>query len=254
MPVEDPAIILILTLASLAGATLSGFMGMGGGILLLMIMFLAGLDPVLVIPVHALVQLASNGTRVVAYRSHVRWAPLGLFALCALPFPALGLLIADALDTEWTRFAVGMVAITATWFPATRGLGLSEKTAFALLGAVVGTCGVVVGATGPLIAPFFLRGGWRKEQIIATKATCQAYNHLLKIAAFSLLAPAVTGTSAFQVLDQVLLAAPLLAAVVLGTFLGKRLLGHLSEERFRQLYRWLLTLIALRLLLTPLLG
>ena len=113
MPVEDPAIILILTLASLAGATLSGFMGMGGGILLLMIMFLAGLDPVLVIPVHALVQLASNGTRVVAYRSHVRWAPLGLFALCALPFPALGLLIADALDTEWTRFAVGMVAITA---------------------------------------------------------------------------------------------------------------------------------------------
>jgi len=253
-PVDDPAIILILTAASLLGATLSGFLGMGGGILLLTIMFLAGLDPALVIPVHALVQLASNGTRVIAYLSRVRWAPLGLFALTALPFPALGLLIADLLDTEWTRVAIGLVALTATWFPATRGLKLGENTTFALLGAVVGTFGVVVGATGPLIAPFFLRSGWKKEQIIATKATCQAYNHLLKIGAFSLIAPMVTGKAAFPVLEQGLLAAPLLGAVVLGTFLGKRLLGHLNEARFRQIYRAVLTVIAIRLLLTPLWG
>ena len=43
--------------------------------------------------------------------------------------------------------------------------------------------------------------------------------------------------------------APLLIAVVLGTLCGKRVLGHISEDLFRTLYRAVLTFLALRLVI-----
>ena len=66
--------LVVLVGAALVGSTLSGFLGMGGGIFLLTVLFLCGLEPALAIPIHALVQLTSNGTRAVLFREHVRWS------------------------------------------------------------------------------------------------------------------------------------------------------------------------------------
>ena len=45
---------------------------------------------------------------------------------------------------------------------------------------------------------------------------------------------------------------PLAAAVVLGTWCGKKVLAYLSEDRFRLLYRLVLSVLALRLIAGPL--
>jgi uncharacterized membrane protein YfcA len=235
--------LVVLVGAALAGSTLSGFLGMGGGIFLLTVMFLCGLEPALAIPIHALVQLTSNGTRAVLFREHVRWSAWRTFALCALPFPVLGLALASRLDPEQTKVMIGALVIFATWKPKGWKVAWGERPAFAAVGVVAGTLGVVVGATGPLIAPFFLRDGWRKEEIIATKAACQVFIHVQKILAFGFV-----GFSFAKELPHVV---PLAAAVILGTWCGKKILAHLSEARFRMAYRVVLTGLALRLLATP---
>jgi len=235
---------LILVGSSFLGATISGFLGMGGGIFLLTILFLCGLDPAVAIPVHAMVQLSSNGSRAVLFRERVRWSAFRVFAVVALPFPFLGLALVNELDAETTKVLIGALVLFATWRRKGGGVPWSENRSFAAVGALAGTLGVVVGATGPLVAPFYLREGWSKEDIIATKAACQVFIHTQKIVAF--------GVIGFSFADELFYVAPLLIAVIFGTWCGKRILAHLSEDRFRMAYRVVLTGLALKLLADPL--
>ncbi|MEO2094665.1 MAG: sulfite exporter TauE/SafE family protein [bacterium] len=237
------ATLLVLAVAAFVGAAISGLLGMGGGLFLLSVLFLCGLEPSVAIPVHALVQLSSNTSRAVLFRASVRWSAWRVFALCALPFPLLGLVIAGCLDGASTKILIGALVLFATWKPTWWRMAWRERAAFCAMGVVAGTLGVVVGATGPLIAPFFLRDGWRKEEIIATKAACQVFVHLQKIVVF--------GVLGFAFGEELIFVLPLVIAVIFGTALGKRALAHVSEERFRLAYRVLLTALALRLVATP---
>jgi len=235
---------LVLIGASFLGATISGFLGMGGGLFLLMVLFLSGLDPVVAIPVHALVQLTSNGSRAVLFRDRVRWSALRVFAVVAIPFPFLGLALAGWIDGGMTKVLIGLLVLFATWRPRGGSVRWSEARSFAAAGGLAGTLGVVVGATGPLIAPFFLREGWAKEDIIATKAACQVFVHIQKIIAF--------GIIGFSFSEELVHVAPLAIAVILGTWCGKKVLEHLSEVRFRLTYRVVLSVLAIRLVAEPL--
>lgn len=234
---------VLLIGAAFVGSTISGFLGMGGGIFLLTVLFLCGLDAEVVIPVHALIQLTSNTTRVALFSKDVRRSALGVFCLCALPFPILGLAIAGSLDPDTTKVMIGVLVLFAVWKPRGWRIGWGERPAFAVVGAIAGTLGVVVGATGPLIAPFFLRSGWRKEEIIATKAACQMFVHAQKIVAFGFV-----GFAFQEELPRVL---PLAIAVIVGTWVGKKLLRRLTEKQFRFAYRLVLSGLALRLALGP---
>tara|TARA_Y100001934_G_C12290161_1_gene744406 strand:+ start:824 stop:1546 length:723 start_codon:yes stop_codon:yes gene_type:complete len=227
-------------------ATLSGFIGMAGGTMLLALMLMSDWDPTIIVPVHAGVQLISNSTRVYAHLSQVRWKPFGILAACAAPFPLLGLWLLEGTDPQKIRMVMGLVILYAAWVPKWGLRKLTEPLAFGLAGIMGGTLGVVVGAVGPLIAPFFLSGAFVKRQIIATKAMCQTYLHLLKILAFT--------TVGFVFLDYLELLVPMGLASIAGTYTGKWLLGKISEEKFIYAYKAILTLLALRLIVRPFLG
>ena len=53
-----------LTLAAFVTAAISGMTGLGGGTILVVILYAAGLAPTVAVPVHASVQLVSNGAIV----------------------------------------------------------------------------------------------------------------------------------------------------------------------------------------------
>ena len=156
----------------------------------------------------------------------------------------LGLLVAQSLSPPVARALIGVFVLLATWAPAVLLVGAHPERAakgrrFLALGTVVGLLNITVGATGPLIAPFFLNLGLTRHAIIGTKAACQTLGHLAKLAVF--------GVAGFAFLAW---AAPLLAlwlAVLVGTWVGSRILGHVSELWFTRLYKTVLTLIALRL-------
>jgi len=69
----------VLVVIALLTATLSGVVGMGGGVILLGVM--ASMMPAaMVVPIHGVVQLGSNCTRTVVFFKHVNWTIFKYYA------------------------------------------------------------------------------------------------------------------------------------------------------------------------------
>ena len=238
----------VLAAAALATSVLSAIVGMAGGITLLAVMLLF-LEPLTAIPLHGAVQLVSNSSRAVIQRRHLRWDIVALYALPLLPLGFAGLALARELPPDATKGAIGIFVLLATWAPGALLLGTHPEDTtptrrFLALGSVCGVLNVAIGATGPLIAPFFLNLGLTRFALIGTKAACQSLGHLAKIVIF--------GIAGFVFSEYLGLLAILCALVVVGTWLGSRLLDHVDERSFTLLYKGVLTLIAARLVLEPL--
>ena len=242
----NTALIALATVAALLTSTISGVIGMAGGAMLLVLLLSFGMSAATVIPLHAAVQLASNASRVIAFLPHVRWRPFAAMAITASPFPLLGLWLISLLNPDHVQVVIGCFILVAVWLPSWRVQKLSEPIAFAIAGVLGGTLGVVIGTVGPLIAPFFLRPSFNRHQIIATKAICQSYLHILKIIAFS--------TVGFSFGEQWPILLPMIVAAICGTYVGRWFVGRITEKRFRQAYRIALSLLALKLISTAVIS
>lgn len=237
--------IAILTATAFATSFLSAVVGMAGGMTLLGVMLLF-LDPLGAIPLHAVVQLVSNGSRTFYQRRHVDWRIAGSFVLPLLPAGALGLLLATRVPPDATRVAIALLVLVATWRPGWvslfgAGTGVSGRSRFLALGSAIGFLNVNVGATGVLMSPFFLGLGLSRQALIGSQAVCQMAGHLAKILLF--------GAAGFAFREHALLLGCLCAASLAGARAGTLLLDRVSEEHFVWLYRGVLTLLALQLLL-----
>lgn len=235
-----------LSLASLFTATISGFIGLAGGSILLGILLATGMDVKLAIPIHALVQLFSNGSRTLAQLPHVRWRDVGLLVLTALPGPFLGLWLLNRLDAPWIKGTIALVILYSAWAPKWGVAQLSDRAAFMIAGALGGSFGLVLGAVGPMLGPFFLRPSYERREVIATQAVCQVYLHILKIIVFS--------TIGFHVLDHLALLIPMGFTTIAGTALGTWMLGKMSDRLFVILYKTALSLLALQLLVSVIMS
>ena len=229
--------------ASLLTAGVSAVLGMAGGVMLLAVLLLL-LDPAVAIPVHAIVQLTSNSSRVVIHAKQVRRDLLWPYMLLLLPAGMLTLPLAEHLPPDALRLAIGVFVIVATWKKSWLLLGfdperIPARPRFAIVGAGAGALGPLIGATGPFIAPFFLGIGLNRFELIGTKAACQASGHLAKMILFGF-----AGFGFFQFGPLILSMA---VATIAGTWLGTRLLHRMDDDRFTQLYKLTLTLVALRL-------
>ncbi len=239
----EPLTVWLLCGAALLTSGVSAILGMAGGIMLLAIMLLF-LEPAEAIPVHAIVQLASNSSRAVVHARAVRRDLVLPFALLLVPAGALTLPLAQHAPAEMLRLAIGCFVIVATWQPRWLLLGLDPtrlplRPRFALVGAGSGALAPLVGATGPFIAPFFLGIGLNRFELIGTKAACQVLGHLAKLVLF--------GLAGFAFLAFAPLVLAMSASVVVGTAAGTRALRRLDDARFTQLYKLTLTAVACRL-------
>lgn len=233
-------LITLLTAVALIAATLSGLTGIGGGTLLIVSLFAAGLSPAIAVPIHAVVQLVSNGTRTLAYGKHVNKRALAIFLLGAVPAPFLVAPYVVHANPDLLRLILGVFVILmlqASWISQLR---LASDAGLVVAGIITTGLGMFVGATGVLIAPFYLRPTWSKETIIATLALTQACAHLLKIAAF-----ASYDVDIMQYWDLWL---PMSIAVILGTGLGRYLNSKISGQAFVRLFKLVVTLLAIKLI------
>ena len=235
--------VAVLVVAAFLTAVLSAIVGMAGGITLLVVMLLF-LEPLVAIPLHGVVQIVSNSTRAVVHRREIAWPILLPYLVLLLPLGWFSLDLAEKLSPDVARTLIGVFVLVATWRPsvflAGRQPGEGDpRIRFFLLGGVVGILNVTIGATGPLIAPFFLNLGLSRFALIGTKAACQTGGHFAKIIVF--------GVAGFAYTEWAGLLTILCVAVIGGTLLGSRLLGHINERMFTVMYKVVLTLIAIRL-------
>jgi len=117
-----------------------------------------------------------------------------------------------------------------------------KKGSFIKVGFISGICSIFIGATGPLIAPFFLSHKLIKKNIIANKAACQMISHIGKIPIFIFLFK-------FNYFAEYKLLIPLIIAVYFGTYFGKKILTLIPEKTFILLFKITLTLISIRLII-----
>ena len=241
----DPLTLAALLVTALLAAALAGVLGMGGGLALLGMMT-AVLPAPVVVPLHGVVQLVSNSTRTLVLLRHVAWRVFLVYA----PPMLLGLAAATALwsgdKLTFLRPAIGLFLLGflafRRWAPVLRN---PPRWVYALLGLVVGFASVWIGSVGPLLDTFFLRDDFTPEQVIATKAACQSLSHLLKIPAFVVLG--------FDFQGHAALLGGLVVAVIVGTLVGRAILGRLPRKHFERLFEVLVGLLALWLVVGALL-
>lgn len=235
------ASILLLSVVAGASATLSAVAGIGGGTILIAVMYAVGLSPLTALALHAGVQLVSNGSRAVAYRQHVDW-PNGLLCVgVALPLPFLVAPWLVRMDADLLRALLG-VFVLANLLPKPHHIEtIGLRARMIAGGALKGLVGPVVGASGLVLAPFFFSKHWRKEQTVATLALVQAVGHATKLLAY-FIAGVRLGEHAYWL-------PPLALAVIGGTGLGKRLMGRISQRTFEYVFKMVLGVLGIKLLL-----
>ena len=211
-----------------ASAVLSAVVGLAGGSVLLVVMLLV-FEPAAAIPLHGVIQLLSNGTRTVVQGRHVAWSVVGWYSLFLLPLALAGARVALAMPAALGTTLIGVFVLVATlrpgWLRVRPAGARGEARRFAVLGGVAGFLGSLLGAVGPLVAPFFLHLGLSRRGVVGTAAACQAAGHLAKIAAF--------GWVGFSYREHLGLLVAMSMLVIAGTAVGSRLLDRLDEVSSR---------------------
>ena len=234
-----PLLTLALAAVGFLTAVLSGVAGLGGGTVLIAVFYALGLAPAVAVPLHATVQLVSNGTRTIAFLRHVEWRAAGWFLLTAAPTPFLVAPYIVGADVHVIQLLLAGLILASLAPGRDGGEPLKPVPAVLLAGFLNGTLGMFVSATGLFVGRLFLRPEWPKETVIATMALTQTLGHLLRIFGYASVGFAVTG--------QLDVLAPLLVATVAGTFAGRRLHARLDEARFRALFKGILVVLSMKL-------
>ena len=223
----------------LATATLSGVFGMAGG-LILMGLLTALLPAPAALALHGLVQMASNGSRIVLHVRHIVWKVVGFYAIGAVATMGAFLVISYTPTKAVVYLALGLLPILV-WLPE-RYIPLdAARPVHAVLAGVLSTAlALTSGVSGPLADIFLVRSVLTRHQVLSTKAALQMFSHLSKVLFYggAILMAGGGGLTP----PWLLIAACALA--VLGVSLGAKILDRLTDQGFRAWRRWIFTGIA----------
>ena len=242
----------ILILSAFITSSISAVIGMGGGIILLGIMATIIPEGYMVIALHGVIQLVSNTTRTYVFRKNINKKIVleffnGVLIGASISVVLIILFInfykvesANEIKIEFLKPIIGMFIIWYLFLKKNRKRQALKS--FVPVGAISGLSSIFIGATGPLIAPFFLNRNLHKEDIIANKAASQMITHLTKIPIFIYF---------FNVdyLNKIDILLPLTISVFLGTYFGRKILTFIPEKRFKIIFKVSLLIIANRLVL-----
>ena len=234
------ALTAAIVAAGFGTAALSGVAGLGGGTILIGILYALGLPPTTAVPLFAAVQLVSNATRTVAYVQHVEWRAAGWFLAACVPASFLVAPLVDRADVNVVRLVLAGLILVSLLPSRAQGEPLSPRLSFIVAGLLNGAPGMFIGATGLFVGRLFLRPEWKKETVIGTLALTQALGHLLRVIAY--------GAVGFTVVSQLDLLLPLAIAVIAGTAAGRMLNRHVSEAAFRGIFKVILVVLSLKLI------
>lgn len=230
---------IILFIASILTAVISAIIGMGGGVLLLSIMTFF-LNANSLIPIHGVVQLISNSTRVFYLKDHVKWDYFKYFII-GLPVGAAvsTLLLKNIFQKEYIYLLLSFIIFYAVFKPKKLPEFKVPKKYWVLIGLLTGFMAILVGAVGPMLAIFFIRDDFEKEEIVSSKAMMQLSAHLIKIPAFLYLD--------FDYMGSIVLISIMGVGVIIGTKVGVNILKKVDKDLFKKLFKSVLFIAGIRI-------
>ena len=230
---------VFLVLAAGATSAVTATFGIGGGVMLLGLMA-SLVPPAAVIPVHGMVQFGSNVNRALMTWRYIDLAARAYFAPGAFLGAWLASRVLIQVPLSVVQLSIAGFILLLCWGPELpkRSLG-RVGTLFAATATTF--ISMFVGATGPLVAAFI-----KQQQVgerfgtVATFAAAMSLQHGPKAIIY--------GAAGFAFSDWLGLILLMIAAGAVGTWLGLRMLGRLTNKRFGQVFKIVLTLLAARLI------
>lgn len=229
---------VLLVVIAFATSTLTAITGIGGGMIL--IAFMPGLLPApAIVPVHATVQLFSNSSRAFFGWRFLRWDFVLAFIAGSIPGGLIAAGITSKINLEYIPLIIATYILYNLWMPKPR-LRIHSGFEFVAIGAAQTGLSMIVGATGPLGQAAMIRRQLQRDALVVTAALMMIFTHLIKIILFAFL-----GFS-FATYWEIILG--MSAGVIGGAWLGTHIRYRIPEAMFKKILRWLLTLLALRMI------
>lgn len=235
--------VIVVTFGSLVAAFINAVFATGGVYILLAIG--STIFPMTIaVPLMPLLAFASLISRVFFFWKHIAWrivlpvfigSSLGVF---------LGVKVFIMIPEKLLSLIIGCLILVIIWV-GTFKLPAGSSKIFILVGTVHSFVATIFGV-GAFLQPAILRTELVKMQITGTLAACMLLMDIFKIIGFSSL-----GFNYLTYLPHIVGAT---FAGFLGTWLGKRTTKKISEITFRKVFKWLVTLIALRLVFNGIFG
>lgn len=235
--------VFFLALAALLTSLVSGVTGMAGGVMLLSLMTFVSLPLTVIVPVHGIVQLSSNGFRLYSLhpRTTVHWPTIKYFAVGSIVGGVASyFLVQKITDPRWFLSMVCILLLYVVFKPKRLPDIKLKAGGFFTLGLFTATIGPLIGTIGPFLAPFFVRDDFSKETIVASKACAQAIIHLLKLPVFLALS--------FPYHQYLIHLVTMVIAAYVGNEIGVRILRRIDRQLFMRLVKIAMLLISLRLI------
>ena len=226
----------MLSIAAFLAAALSGAAGFGGALLLLPVL-IGTVGTVQAVPLLTLVQLIGNLSRVGFGFKQIKWKPVGLFLIGAVPLCVAGALLFAELPKSIINRCIGVAILLFTLFKLSGVLKLKPGN-FLLIagGGLVGFLSGLVGSAGPLGAVIFLTLGLPPVAYIASEAATALVMHGVKTVVYQ---------STLTIDPKVWLLAALMGlAMILGTWVSKKVIERLDPKKFQHFVSILLILMA----------
>lgn len=239
----SPTVVLVILAATFVTAAISGVFGMAGGLILMGV--LATYVPVATAMVlHGFIQIISNFSRAVLWRSHISWAIIGRYAIGVIGAVALIAAVAWRPSQPTVFVVLGLtgmlVQIPKSWIE----INVEKKFQAEICGFMVQTLNTLGGVAGPLLDIFFVKTQLTRQKVVATKAATQVMAHAVKIAFWGypligiLADPARRSQAGMPPLWAFAVIIPL---SLTGTWLGGKVLDRMTDVGFRVWTKWIVT-------------
>jgi len=225
-------VVFVVPLAVLAASLLSGVLGMAGGVVLMVVLWLM-LPVSSAMILHGIAQLSSSGFRVIFFFRHTCWKGMLAYLAGLLVALAIVSVVAYIPDKRVLFLLLGGLSVSALIMPRSSLLDFAKPLSAFFCGIAVNIPTFIVGVSGGIFDLFFVKTELNRYQVMASKAVAMTFSQIVKIFYFLNLfyQAAESSVSLFALTPAVVISS------LVGTYAGRQILDRISECRFRSLGR-----------------
>jgi uncharacterized membrane protein YfcA len=214
-----------------------------GGALIILAITSTVLPIQAIVPIHSTLLIGSTATRVLFFWEHIDWRIAGPFLVGSLFGALIGARVYIELPEALIAAAISVLMLVALWLPK-----VTWRPRIRHPWIIVGFIHTLIStmfAYGALLHSVILHTDLKRQQVVGTMAGGLTGMGIFKIAGYVFYG--------FDYSPYLVTIAAAVGVSFLGTAVGKTLGSRLSEDKFRLIYRVLITITALRLLYAGLL-
>jgi len=239
---EEILKIAAVILASFVGFTVSGVVGMGGGLVALpVLIWVLGVKEA--IPLLSIAQFIGSVSRAYVHRDTIDWKVVAYFAVGSVPIALIASFIFVFINsTVIVRVLGGLLILMVIYsrLPIWRSFHMPLR-GFIPVGSATGFISGLFGIPGPFATVFYLSYGLGAGAYVGTSSVGYGLIQLPKLLVF--------GIDGLFTIQSVSIGLGLGIISVLGAYLGKMILGRIPERIFTALITIILMTSGISLIL-----